>query len=324
MKWGRRVFTSILVVSTIFMISGCSDELSKRKDDEKDIVLITKMNTGYYWGTVKTGADVAARELKVNVEHYAPREEDNVKEQIALVNQAVDRGIDALILAASDFSELDEVIEKAYDKHIPVIIIDSEVNTNKTHCLIVTNNVEAGENAGNMLVHLTGEIAEIGLCYSIKGATKIYKREQGLESILSNYPKIDIITREYCYGDIESAYKLTKRMIIEHSELDAIVTFDVASSEGAARAINEMELKDRINLIAFGNTVEEINYLEKGDIKAMVIENPFSIGYLAVKYAVDATQGKKIPEKVNISSMLINKENMYLPENQKLLFPFNK
>ena len=54
----------------------------------------------------------------------------------------------------------------------------------------------------------------------------------------------------------------------------------------------------------------------------MVVQNPFNMGYLGVKYALDVLNGDKVPKSVDTGSTVIDRENMYLPENQKLVFPF--
>ncbi len=62
--------------------------------------------------------------------------------------------------------------------------------------------------------------------------------------------------------------------------------------------------------------------MEKDVIQSLVVQNPFSMGYLGVKYAVDAINNADIPQRVDTGSTVIDKNNMYLPENQKLVFPF--
>ncbi|MNN94482.1 hypothetical protein D3C81_2131190 [compost metagenome] len=67
-----------------------------------------------------------------------------------------------------------------------------------------------------------------------------------------------------------------------------------------------------------------LELLQNGTVQATVIQNPFSNGYLAVKYAVEAVQGMDVPERVDTGTKLIDLDNMLYPENQKLLFPFVK
>jgi ribose transport system substrate-binding protein len=80
-------------------------------------------------------------------------------------------------------------------------------------------------------------------------------------------------------------------------------------------------LAGKIRIVGFDSTPDEIEFLESDVIDSLIIQNPFSMGYLGVKYAVDAMNGKPVPKIVDTGSKVINKDNMYLPENQKLLFP---
>lgn len=313
------IFYILLVF--IFSCISCTKPVDLNNTARKNIAVIVKMNYGYHWGTVKLGVNAAAREFNVNIKYYAPNDEADIEGQIRMVNQAIDEKVDALILAASDYKALVEVTEKAYDMGIPVIIIDSEVDTDKIHAYVATDNYEAGKKAGNILVDIVGEKANVAIMSFVKGTRNAEEREEGLMSVISNYPDIKVVAKEYCLSDNKLAYNLTKKIIWENSQVDAFVAFNDISSEGAAQAVDEMNLKGKVKIVAFDSTLQEINYLEKGVIQATVIQNPFSMGYLGVKYAVDALEGRKVEKRYPLDSKVINIDNMFLPENQKLLFP---
>ncbi|MGI6085886.1 MAG: substrate-binding domain-containing protein [Acetivibrionales bacterium] len=316
------LFFSLIIIA-VFIIS-CDRQTSLNIDGKAKVALVLKMNTGYHWGTIKQGADTAAREFNVNLYFYAPLQEDDVKGQIDLVNQALDENVDALILAASDFKELVGVTEKAYDKKIPVIIIESLVDTDKIHSYIATDNLDAGRKAGNVLLDIAGTECNVAIMNFVKGTSNADDREKGLLQVIGEHPGIKVVAKEYCLSDINLASKLTKEIISKHDNLNAIVALNSISSEGVAQAIEELGLAGKVKIIAFDSTTREIDYLEEGIIQATVIQNPFSMGYLGVKYAVEMLNGNKIDEYFNIEAKVITKENMYLKENQKLLFPFIK
>jgi ribose transport system substrate-binding protein len=285
------------------------------------------MNSGYHWGTIKMGAETAAREFNVDIDYAASDDEEDIDGQIALVNKVLDnkdKKVDALILAASDYNALVGVTEKAYKRGIPVIIIDSEVNTNKIDSYIASNNLEAGQKAGNILVKLAGTDCNVAIMSFVKGTRNAEEREEGLLNAFSAYPKIKVVAKEYCLSNTKLAYTLAKKMISENPNLDAIVALNSISAEGVAQAVDEMGLRGIIKIIAFDSTSQEIDYLESGVIQATVIQNPFSMGYLGVKYAIDVINKKKVEKRVYTESKVIIKDTMYLPENQKLLFPFIK
>lgn len=320
--------TILLCFCIIFICMVCLGACSKGVDlgtaEKKNIALILKMHTGHYWGTVKLGADTAAGEFNVNIDYSAPDDEEDIEGQIKLVNQALDRKVDALILAASDYKKLVKVTERAYEQRIPVIIIDSEVDTKKINSYIAADNIDAGKKAGHALVNLAGEECRVAVMSFVKGTRNAEQREEGLMSVISQYPGIKVVAKEYCLSDTKLAYSLTKKIIAENKGVDVFVALNSIASEGVAQAIDEVGSDKKIKVIGFDSTLQEIDFLEKGVIQALIIQSPFSMGYLGVKHAVEAMEGKKIPERTDTSSWVINTDNMYLPENQKLVFPFIK
>lgn len=327
----KKLFSIIFAFIFVFICSSCSKSTDiniSNSEKKRDIALILKMNSGYHWGTIKLGADAAAREFNVDIDYAAPDSEEDIDGQIKLVNQKLDdpnKKPDALILAASDFEALTGVTQKAYDNmHIPVIIVDSNVDTDRISSYIATDNIDAGQKAGKMLIGISGTKCNIAIMSFVKGSKNAEERERGLKESISKYPNIKIVDTEYCLSDDRLANTLTKKIVSENPRVDAIVALNETSAEGVADAIDELGLKGKVKIIAFDSTQKEIDYLEKGVIQSIIAQNPFSIGYLAVKAAVDALDGKRIAKRIYIDSKAITRDNMYLPENQKLLFPFIK
>ena len=316
-------FFLVLILLSLCFVS-CTEKNSLNFEEKPKIALVLKMNTGYHWGTIKQGADTAAREFNVNLYFYAPLQEEDVQVQIDLVNQALDENVDALILAASDYKQLVEVTEKAYNKKIPVILIESLVDTDKIHSYIATDNIEAGRKAGNTLVEIAGTECNVAIMNFIKGTSSADDREKGLLEVIGLYPSINVVAKEYCFSNLNRAINLTREIIANNENLDAIIALNSVSSEGVAQAVEELGLGGKIKIIAFDSTINEIEYLEEGIIHATIIQNPFAMGYLGVKYAVEMLNGNKIESYYTTETKVITKENMYLQENQKLLFPFIK
>lgn len=317
-------FAICLLTSSIVIYSSCSKTVILDTAEERTIALVLKMNYGYHWATVKQGADAAAREFNVNIDYYAPDNEDDYNEQIKMVNQALDKKVDALILAASDYKALAGAVDRAYDAGLPVIIIDSEVDTEKINTFIGGDNFDDGIKAGNILVDKVGRRSRIAIMNFVKGTKNAEEREEGLLKVISRYPDIEVVAKEYCLSSASLAYNFTKDILDEKGPVDAIVALNSIACQGVARAIDDMGLNGKVKIIAFDSSVQAINYLEDGTIEAIIIQNPFSMGYLSVKYAVEALQGEEIPREVTIDTKIIDKDNMYLQENQKLLFPIIK
>lgn len=325
MKGLVKILTFCIILTNMLELAGCKRQADINTGERKKVALVLKTNYGYYWGNLKMGAETAAREFNVDIIHYAPGNEEDSSGQIKLVNQALyEDKVDALVLSVCDYKALVEVTEKAYNMGIPVIIIDSEVDTEKIHSYIATDNLKAGEMAGGVLIDISGKNANIAIMNFIKGSRNAEQREKGFEKVISKYPGINVVSKVYCMSDAKRAYSLTKDILEKNKDINAIVALNEIASEGVALAVEEMKLQGKVKIIAFESTLQEIDFIEKGTIQTTIIQNPFSMGYLGVKSAVDVMNGKQVEKGRYLESKVINKENMYLPENQKILFPLIK
>lgn len=313
------LFFIIIVINIFNKKINIIDEYNK-----KDVYLILKVRDGDYWNTIKTGAETAAKEFNVNLICNSPDDEEDVAGQIKLVKNAIRNKADAIVLAASDYEELTDVIQIAQLKGIPIITIDSEVNTKIYTSFVGTDNFEAGKKAALKLIDISGKNCNVAIISFIKGAGNGDMRESGFLNEVAKYPNIRVVAKEYGLSDPNLSAALTRKVLKEVSHVDAIVALNTIASTGVAKAVEQMDLKGKIKVITFDSTQKEIEYLEKGVIQATVVQNPFSMGYLGVKYAYDSINRVRVPKRVDTGSKVIDIENMYNPENQKIIFSFIK
>jgi len=315
------IFSLILIFVTAFC--SCSNSSLSSTDDKPLVIkMIVKKYDHAFWSVVKMGADAAAKEFNVIVEFDGPTDEEDIDGQIRMVEAAIDNKVDALVLAASDYNKLVPVTEKAKKTGIPIIIIDSNINSKNIDSFIGTDNIDAGKKLGESLVNVVGTNCDIAIVSFVKGAASATEREVGLENTLSLYPDINVLSKIYCNSDEKIAQQLTTELINEFPQIDAFVCLNAYGTVGTARSVVALNKENIIKIIGFDSTPSEITYLENDVIQSLVIQNPFSMGYLGVKYAIDKINHLSIPKIVKTPSTVINKQNMYLPENQKLVFPF--
>lgn len=322
MKSFHRVLAVILAVSLPLSLSGCSGNRLSTQEKRVHIKMVVKKQGGDFWTVVRMGAEAAGKEFDVDVDFQGPTDEKDIEGQIRIVDKAITQKTDALVLAASDYTRLVDVAEKAVKSGIPVIVIDSDINSDKMVSFIGTDNVDAGRMLGDTLVEKVGDDCNIAVMSFIKGAASSDQREEGLFEVLGKHDSIKVLTTEYCYSDENTAEKLTEKLVQDYPELDAVICTNAYGTTGTARAIEKLGMSGKIKVIGFDSTPEEISFLEKDVVQSLTVQNPFSMGYLGIKYALDALHAKSLPKRVNTGSTDIDKNNMYEPGNQKLLFPF--
>lgn len=319
MKIKVLVFTIQFIL--ILFILSCNS-VSNNESTKKNISLILKVNSGHYWGTIKLGADMAAKEYNSNLDINAGSIDTDIEHQKFLLNQAIDKNVDCIILDAIDFDELLESIKKAYSKNIPILLLDNEVDSPYITSTI-NSSKDSGIKAGEFILSTWKESCNMGIINFSRKDKSALARENGLYSEIKKNLKINVVGLEYL-SDSNQSYLYTNNLIQRNPELNLIVALNDAVAEGAAQAILEKKLTGIVNLVSFDASSLEIKYLENSIINATIIQYPFNIGYLAVKYAIEKSEGKDIDKSYTIGSKIITKENMYLQENQKLLFPFIK
>lgn len=307
------------------LLSSCTRQIDLTRHEKKQsITFITKSKQSDYWKTVKTGAEAAAKEFGVSLLFEAPDNEEDTNGQLELVNQSLKTGTDALILGVNDYKALSPAIEKAGRANIPVIAVDTEANLPYVKSYIGADNYDAGRKAAEKLVELSGEQSQVALISYVRGVDNTDMRERGLLDELAKHPGLRLVSKDFSLSDRDLAAEQTRRLMTAHQDIDVIVALNAIASVGVADQIVKMGLGGKVKIITFDSTPEELEWLQEGIIQATIIQNPFSMGYLGVKYAIDASSGKKIPERVDTGTKAIDQNNMFWSDNQKLLFPFVK
>lgn len=286
------------------------------------VILKTIDTNMEFWQIVKNGMRVAATEHGVSLEITGSWVESDISGQIQVMEQVLKNRPKVLILSATDYNKLVPLVQQAKELDIPIITLDSGVNSDIPVTFVATNNIEAAEKLAHYASSLIPPGKPVAIINHVPGATTAIEREQGVRNVLEAEGKNPILGTWFTNNFQENAYAIAKKLMEEHKDLAAILAMNELSVIGAAQAIEDSGMAGKVRLYGFDNSLPEIQFMERGVLQATIIQKPFNMGYLAVKAAVDAVHKKKQPQFIDTSSVLITPENMYLPENQKLLFPF--
>ncbi|MDA5109296.1 substrate-binding domain-containing protein [Brevibacillus thermoruber] len=315
--WRTLLFLLLAAAAVLGACAGPADDHVK----QKNVALIVRMKHGDYWRTVKLGAEMAAREFGVNINFYAPDYEEDVKGQLALVRQAFADGTDAVVIAPDGQQVLDEAAARAKEQRIPVLTIDSELTGPGVASCIGTDHYDSGKKAGEKLIELVGPYGRIAVLGA--GGGNGGQREKGLLDAIARYPGVTIAAREYAVSDQNQASELAAG-IIAAQPIDGIAALNAVSALGAAHEIEKRGLAGKVKVVAIDSPPDVLAYIQEGVIQATIMQKPFSMGYLGVKHAVEAINGLPVPARVDTGTKIIDMDNMFWSENQKLLFPFVK
>lgn len=124
---------------------------------------------------------------------------------------------------------------------------------------------------------------------------------------------------------IDSAKEEAEKLLERIPEINVLVTFNEWTSLGVGYAVKEAGLADSVRVVAFDSNVVSVDMLETGEVDALIVQNPYAMGYLGVENAYRLLGGHDLDEReVNTSTHLVTKENMYSEESQRMLFSFDE
>ncbi len=320
----RAALLGILALSLAVFFYRYLPGKRKKSDGPYHIAMIVKSTESAFWKSVFAGAGVAATEYNVSLTTEGPATEEDYETQNRLLEEAVSSGADAIVFSAVDYNANVEAVEKAAEAGIPVVIIDSDVNSRRVSCRIGTDNLEAGAMAAEAVLSQTEGPLYIGVVNFDEHTANGQQREEGFRKRMEEEERVKTIETINVLSTTESAREKTKDMIAEHPEINVIATFNEWTSLGVGWAIRDLDKKDDIMVAAFDSNVVSVGMLETGEVDALIVQNPYAMGYLGVENAYRLLTGKTVSEgPIDTSTTLVTRENMFLPECQKVLFMFD-
>ena len=219
-----------------------------------------------------------------------------------------------------------EAIRKLQVKDFPVIVvIDSDVNSSMVSCRIGTNNLQAGVKAAEAALAVGEDELYIGIVnYDVNSANG-QQRELGFRQTVEQDPRVKDITTINVLSTTEDARTGAKEMLLSDSRINVVVTFNDWTSLGVGWAIRDLDRGDRTQVVAFDSNVVSVGMLETGEVDALIVQNPYAMGYLGVETAANLINGQTGgPSVIDTATTIVTRENMYERESQKILFSFEE
>ena len=140
------------------------------------IAVIPKGTTHEFWKSIHAGAVKASRELGVEVIWKGPLKEDDLKSQIDLVQRFTAQRVSGIVLAPLDSKGLRASVHDATQNSIPVVVIDSALDSNDHASFVATDNRAAGRLAGSKMAELLGNKGNLVVLRYQEGSASTHER----------------------------------------------------------------------------------------------------------------------------------------------------
>ena len=306
-------------LTTLPLMAGA---LACNRSGKRLIGVVPKGTTSLFWQSVHAGVIAAGQQFDVEVEWNGPTQETEYARQIQIVDAMINRRIDGIVLSPTERTALVSVVERAAREGIPVTIFDSGIDTENYVSYVATNNTAAGELAAETVSQLVDGAGKIALVKHAPGSDSTDSRERGFEAaVAKTYTGLEIVAQQYCMSDRAKALAVTEDMLTAHPDLDALFCSSEAATIGAARALVSRGAAGKVKLVGFDASPSLQQDLREGVIDALIVQDPFSIGYIGVETIVDKLDGKTPDKYIDSPARVVRAADLDDPEVKNLLNP---
>ena len=277
------------------------------------IAMVLKTLSSQYWKIVAAGAKDAAAKNNVDLILLGPPTEDAVEQQINMVQDALSQKPAALIFSPSQPATAVNVLMKAKEQHVPVLLVDTGMPASFTDYVtfIGTDNIAAGKEGGKELVKLLNKGDKVVLLEGAPGNPTMTDRCTGAEQVLKAAGMV-IAARQPAYSDREKAYTAMQNILQSQPDVKAVFAGNDEEALGALRALQQSGKK--VPVIGVDANADNLKSILAGDLHGSVAQGNYDMGRLGIEKALDAIHGKPVEKRIDSGATMMTKANA-----QKLL-----
>lgn len=291
---------------------------------DKEIAVIVKTANSDFWQNVKKGANDGVAGLKGYAASFQGAASDtDLAGQVALVENAVNRKVAAIVLAPSDPDALIPAMKKAWEAKIPVILIDSaasKAGENYYQSFLATDNEKAGELCAQALIAKVGTTGKIAIMSYTAGSGSEIGRVGGFRKYIEKHSKLQVLGPFYSNSQMGTALNQTTDVLAANADLKGVFGANEPTAIGMGRALVQAGKAGKVAAIGFDGNSDLQGFVKDGTLEAIAVQSAYQMGNLGVKTAVEVIQGKKVPKFRDTGVVMVTRKNIDSPEAKNVLY----
>jgi ribose transport system substrate-binding protein len=311
-------------VGSLFFLISCSfsiyygykvithDLPKEQKTVEKynyHFVLVPEELDNEYWKLVEKGAKDAAKKYGVLLEYAGPKQA-NIEDHVKTIEMSAASKVDGIMTQGLSDEQFTPLINRVVASGIPVVTVDTDAANSRRMAYIGTDNYYAGYLAGKALIADTYGKVNVAIITGSFYANHMQQRVKGFEDAVKPEPRINIIAVEESEISRVKAAEKANQILQDHPEVTAFFGTSALDGIEIAHVVKKYHKQKQIYIIGFDTLPETLELIREGVINATVVQEPYQMGYGAVKMMIDLTQGKKVPPVVHTDTRILRKADL--------------
>lgn len=297
-----RYLKKLAVLLVPLLLCGCGGIQMRRGQPDYTVGVVLKGMQTHYWMDMRSGMEQAALDNGIDLYLLYPEGELETEEQKGMIGDVLNSDADLLLVAPCDSYDTEWFAERAEEKDIPVLTVDTRaIDTDLPY--IGADNEAVGRLAAEYLSEQLPPNARIAIIAGAQNQASHLDRIGSFRRYLD--PSFRVVRIFYTDVLQSDGYETAKQL--EGERIDGIFCASAAVGLGAATA--QAELGETAQIVAVDTVDDALQALQDGTMNALVSQSGYDIGYRAVETAVRTLKTGTLPKDVRISGELLTKEH---------------
>ncbi len=289
-------------------------------------VVVKNTKTGF-WKNVKKGMDDAVEDLnekmgykgedKIKISFEGPGNETDVESQINIIDAVLSENPSILCLAAIDMESCQPQVEEATLNGIPVVVLDSGVQSEQVNAICATDNYAAGTEAAKKMAEALGEKGQVAIMAHVETSESSQKRVAGFTDEMKNHPEIEIVNVSY-ENEETSMSELAEAVLKLYPEVKGYYCTNEIATNNVLDIVNTSDKE--VKVIGFDSGEKQIKAVKDGVELGMFAQNPYGMGYATIVAGMRADLGLENDAFINTGYQWIDSTSIELPEYKNYLY----
>jgi len=314
---GRYCAIAFIGLALTFAGCGRSDEAQTGNGEKTRIALIMKSLANEFFTTM---ADGARAHQRVNADRYdlivnGIKDERDLNQQVALVEQMVAERVDAIVIAPADSKALVPVCKRAMEAGIVVVNIDNKLNDEVLDSagvkipFVGPDNREGARKVGEALAKHLQPGDKVAILEGVPTAFNAQQRRLGFEDAMKA-AGANVVSVQSGEWEMDKANTVAAAMLSEHPDLKALLCSNDSMALGAVAAVKAAGKTGKIIVVGFDNISAIQSMIKDNHVLATADQHADQLAVYGIEFALQILSGDAAPADKQTPVDLITVESL--------------
>jgi ribose transport system substrate-binding protein len=320
----KKPHLAVLAAGTaaVLLTAGCSSGSSSAGGSSKgyDLAFVQGVAGDGFYITMQCGMDAEAKKLGATVKTQGAQKFDSTL-QTPIVQSVVATKPDALMIAPTDVSAMQQPIEQAKAAGIKVVLVDTTLkDPSVAVSAISSDNVGGGAAAFKALQTLVPAGGKVLVISQQPGVSTTDQRGTGFVNAAKQDPKFTPLGIQYAQNDPQKAAQIVSAALQKDPTIVGVFAVNLFAAAGSATGVRQAGMAGKVKVVGFDAGPDQVKALQDGTVQALVAQQPATIGKDAVDQAVASLKGEAVQASIGTGFTILTKDNLDTPEGKAALY----